>query len=214
MLILVDAQVAVPITAVVLASDLSGATPTISSGELVRLGADRFVVRLDVPLPPGAQLVVALADGSKLAGRVIGEEADGVAISRDLTRGSDERSGPRVSVRVALRWRSRGVDDPGWLAGGADPAPFRSLRGRADVSVSGIRVNMPGPAPQIGATLMLDVAPLPERAGAPYPGAAFRVVGVVRRVEGSRSRPTVGIEFVDLPDATSDALTELTLRRL
>ncbi len=214
MLILVDAPVAVPITAVVLASDPTVSTPVISSGQLVRLAADKFVVRLGVPLPSGAQVVVALAEGSKLAGRVIGEEADGVAISRDVTRASEERSGPRVAIRVAMRWRSRGADGPTWVRGGPDPAPFRSLRGRADVSVSGIRVSMPGPAPQLGATLLLDVVPLPERAGAPYPGAAFRAAGVVRRVEGSRSRPTVGIEFVDLPDATSDALAELTLRRL
>ncbi len=214
MLIPVDVPVAVPITAVVLAPDPADAPPVVTSGELVRLGADRFVVRLSVPLPSGARVVVALGEGSKLAGRVIGEEVDGVAISRDVSRANEVRSGPRVSIRVALRWLPRGADGPEWLRGGPDPAPFRSLRGLANVSVSGIRVHMPGPAPHLGATLLLDVVPLPERAGALSPGAAFRAAGVVRRVEGSRSRPTVGIEFVDLPDATSDALLELTLRRL
>jgi hypothetical protein len=58
----------------------------------------------------------------------------------------------------------------------------------------------------IGARLLLDLEL--------EPGRSFRALGVVRRLASRHGRPHAGIEFVELPEPTLDALSTFTLDRL
>lgn len=202
MLIPVGEEVAVPVTVVVL-----GAEPEVWRGTLRRL--DEGTVRLEVrdgDVPVGARLVVTAGDRTKLSGRVLSRGDDGVlVVSRDGAHASDDRAAPRVAAMLELRWRAAGTDE-GWVRGGPDPGPFIRFRGPADLSLSGLRFDCEGAAPRLGQRLLLDLGLDAAR--------RHRALGAVRRADPVGERTEVGIEFVDLPEATFDALSDYTLRNL
>ncbi|MEZ4235527.1 MAG: hypothetical protein R3F59_05065 [Myxococcota bacterium] len=52
------------------------------------------------------------------------------------------------------------------------------------------------------------------RPGARPPERRHRALGAVRRIEAGHERILLGVEFVDLPESTFDALSDYTLRNL
>jgi hypothetical protein len=203
MLIPVGEDVTVPVTVVVL-----GPEPEVVGGTLRRLEVDTLL--LDVPgvmLRVGVRLIVTAGDPVKLPGRVL-EAAGGLwIVSRDDPRPADDRGAPRFATLLDLRWRVADRTQERWIAGGPDPGPFESFNGPADLSVTGVSFDCEGPPPQIGARLLLDLALDDD-------GQRYRALGAVRRVEARGRRSQLGVEFVDLPESTFEALSDCTLRNL
>jgi hypothetical protein len=129
-----------------------------------------------------------------------------LVVAREPAHPTDDRSAPRIEGVVDVRWRLADHDGARWLAGGPDPGPFVAFRGAADVSLSGIRFDCTGHAPDLGASVLVDLG-LDGR-------NRHRALGTVRRVEPVGDRVLVAMEFLDLPETTFDALSDFTLRNL
>jgi hypothetical protein len=207
MLIPVGEDVSVPVTVVVL-----GAEPEIWTASLRRLDIDRLRLRIDdgsiVPPPVGTRLIVNAGERTKLPGRLL-EIADGeLVVSRDAAHATDDRAAPRVRSRLSLRWRLTDLDrarTERWLEGGPDPGPFLVFQGGASLSMSGLRFPCRGPAPAPGSQLLLGLA---------IGGEERRALGAVRRLDTDGTEVSVAVEFLDLPEATFDALSQFTLDNL
>ena len=203
MLIPVDADVDVAVTVVVL-----GEAVAVAFGRLVRLEQETLqLIVPDPPIPVGARLVVTVGDRTRLPGRVI-EVGDGgrLRVSRDGAHAVDDRAAPRVTGNVPARWRTAGDEAEAWITGGPHPGPFQAVAGEIEVSVSGMLLGPAGPPPPVGARVLLELEF--------EPGEPSRAVGIVRRNATRDGRPHVGIEFVELPESTLDALSAFTLERL
>ncbi|MEQ1570145.1 MAG: PilZ domain-containing protein [Myxococcota bacterium] len=207
MLIPVGEDVAVPVTVVAL-----GDEPEIWTAVVRRLEVDSMRIRITTPgAAPrlGLRLIVNAGERTKLPGRVLSIEPDGELVaSRDQAHATDDRAAPRVISRTELRWREttrdRAEADP-WLRGGDDPGGFTTFRGGASLSMSGVRFPCRGPLPAIDAQLLIALS---------LQGEEYRALGVVRRVDPEGADPAIGVEFLELPESTFDALSEFTLRNL
>jgi hypothetical protein len=194
------------------------------------------------PLPPlGTRLIVTAGDRVKLPGRILGSRGDRWVVSREGARASDDRAAPRFAAVLKVRWRVAGAEGGGprrqagpsdekWLTGGPDPGPFVDFRGPADLSLSGVGFDCTSLVPPVGARLLIELhlssegpvslpeRPVDPRATAPTTagagGARHRAIGAVRRIDVVGERTQVGVEFVELPEATFDALSDYTLRNL
>jgi hypothetical protein len=207
MLIPVGEAVSVPVGVVVLRGE-----PEIWSAVLVRL--DNDTLRLQITSPPnvraepGVRLIVH-ADRTKLPGRVLAIEGDELVVSRDRAPPTDDRAAPRVMSHLSLRWRVSNADRrseaEAWLAGGPDPGPFVVFRGGASLSMSGMRFDAKSVAPGVGAELLVEL----QLGGEPW-----RARAAVRRVDEDNGATAIGVEFLELPESTFDALSEFTLRNL
>jgi hypothetical protein len=216
MLIPVGEDVSVAVTVVLL-----GPSPEFREAELVRLDVETLRLRLlgdGGPAPAvGTRLIVNAAERTKLQGKVLAVDAGGIVVSRDRVSATDDRAAPRVLSHVELRWR--GVDSEAasasWLAGGADPGPFVTFRGGADLSLSGVRIPTTSRPPPVGGRVWVELA---------LGGERHRILGIVRRVEQNDRASELarvneaglafGVEFVELPEPTFDALSDFTLRNL
>ena len=207
MLIPVGEEVSVPVGVVVLRGE-----PEIWSAVLVRL--DNDTLRLRVTSPPNAtpQLGVRLivhADRTKLPGRILAIEDQELVVSRDRAPATDDRAAPRVMSHLSVRWRVAGADArtdaQSWLAGGPDPGPFVVFRGGASLSMSGMRFDAKSVAPPVGSELLLELS---------LGGEPWRALGAVRRVDEDGGSTAIGVEFLELPEGTFDALSEFTLKNL
>jgi PilZ domain len=208
----------VPVALVLLPADLgpepgAGEAPRFLNGTLIRLEPDvlRLAVPAGTPAPPlGMRVIVSAGERTKMTGKLLAVDADGWTVSRDQMRATDDRAAPRVRSRIQLRWRHA---DPhrtqDWLSGADDEeASYSRFGGGGDLSLSGIRVDVSvdptTETPQFGDRLFIELM---------VGGATRRVLGVVRRVEEGE-RTSVAIEFLEVPEATFDALSDYTLRNL
>jgi hypothetical protein len=175
----------IPVTVVIL-----GQMPIVLRGTLVATADAEFTVDIDGPgATLGSRIVVAGAQ-AKLAGQITALVANRATVARTDVHGTDDRGAPRVSAPVSLVWR-RG-DDP-WRPASAD-----------DVSISGARFLTQSEPPAVGDKITLALAL--------GPGRRHQVDALVRRSGASANGYTIGVEFLEVDDATSDALTDLTLR--
>lgn len=202
MLIPVDQDIELPVTVVLLSPE-----PEILQATLRRMEYEEL--RLEVPAgttepPVGSRLIVNAGERTKLTGRVLSTAGVRWVISRDGTHATDDRAAPRVRSRIRLRWRPATEPFDPWLTGGSDlPAAF-SFDGGGDLSLSGVRFDLRGsdtPAPAFGDRLFIELL---------LGRGAYRVLGIVRRVEGPPNR-SVAVEFLDVPEETFDALSQFTL---
>jgi hypothetical protein len=184
MLIGVDQPLSIRITLVVVGEELE-----VFDATLVRLLADRLLVRTPLDLPVGTRVIARLGDGDHIAGRVLDRSEGEIAISKDLGRVSDARAAPRATGELAVRWR---LDRPN--------ARFRAISGPSEVSISGIRFETPLPGPEVGDPVRLEI------------DREHLARGIVRRVSHlSSARVSVAVELVDVPEATLDVLSDFTL---
>ncbi|MEZ4242110.1 MAG: PilZ domain-containing protein [Myxococcota bacterium] len=204
MLIPVGEEVSVPVTVVVL-----GPEPEVVSARLCRLEEGELLVEMSRPAPVGTRVIVTAGDRIKLPGRVLDEQDGRWVVSREGVRATDDRAAPRFATVLDLRWRVAEADGPRWIAGGTDPGPFVSFQGPADLSLSGLCFDCSGLVPQVGTQLLLALALAPD-----HPERRHRALGAVRRIEAGHERILLGVEFVDLPESTFDALSDYTLRNL
>jgi hypothetical protein len=226
MLIPVGEDVSVSVTVVMLGSE-----PDVTTGQLRRLDWDTF--RLELSSKPGlsgrpgsashasvgTRLIVTAGDRTKLPGRVVAVEDGVLVVSRDRTHAADDRSAPRVMGLVRVRWRVADGGAPAWLAGGPDPGPFSEFSGTADVSMSGIRFVATTAVAPVGSQLMLELGlgPTGRDPKSLVPSSehgTHRLLGLVRRVEHLGGSHALGVEFVDVPEPTLDALSDFTLENL
>ncbi|MEQ1504466.1 MAG: PilZ domain-containing protein [Myxococcota bacterium] len=202
MLIPVGEAVALPVTVVVL-----GPEPEVWQGTLTRLDVDTLRIRVtDAGISVGTRIIVTAPDRTKLPGRVLAVDGGEWVVSRDGAHPTDDRSAPRIAAPITLRWRLADRGAPRWIRGGADPGAFVRFCGPADLSLSGVRFGWIGDPPTLGASILVELA-LDDL-------GAHRAIGAVRRVEPVGEELLVAVEFVDVPEATFDALSDFTLRNL
>jgi hypothetical protein len=203
LLIPVGEEVSVPVTIVVL-----GPEPEVVSGLLRRLDVDTLHLEVGGRAAPlGTRLIVTAGDRVKLPGRVLGSAVDRWVVSREGARPSDDRAAPRFATMLEVRWRVAAQGQERWVGGGPDPGPFVAFQGPADLSLSGLCFGCDDRVPPVGSHLLLDLRLGPD-------DRRHRAIGAVRRIETEADRTQIGVEFVDLPEATFDALSDYTLRNL
>ncbi len=204
MLVPTDVPVNLPVTLT-----LVGASLRVGAARLVRLSAAEL--RLADPEfrpAPGDRVIVTVDERTRLSGKVLAIEPGGeLRVSREGGRMVDDRSAPRVRAPLAVRYRllePGRANDPGWLAGGTHPGPFREFRGVAEISVSGMLLKDETSLP-IGSHLAMELE---------LDGQRLRVIGCVRRLHPVKGPVASGVEFVELGDDEAEALAAFTLSAL
>lgn len=206
MLIPVGEDAAVPVTIVLLSPE-----PEILQATLRRLEQDALLLELPAGTPApeiGARLIVNAAERTKLTGRVLEVHGAFWTVSRDRMHATDDRAAPRVRSKIHLRWRHADAGEAAWLAGEPDESEFVRFSGGGDLSLAGVRFDLAhvasAPLPALGDRLFVELS---------LSGDAHRVLGIVRRVE-TGEQPSVAVEFIEVPEATFDALSDFTLNHL
>lgn len=165
------------------------------SGVLLWVGAERYRLRLDSPhLAAGMRLLVTV-DTDRLPGRIEAIEGSVVTVARTEVHGTDDRACPRVGAQFPLVWS---------VVGAASGARAAMSEG---VSVSGVNFDVAVDPPAVGARLHIEATLTPGAVASP-------IEAIVRRAQPTATGWSVGVEFVDMDEATFDALTDLTLQYL
>jgi hypothetical protein len=186
---------------VVLIEDPVAVVPAV----LLRLEPAELSLRLDTAGASVGERVVAAAGSTTLPGRITAIDGPILTVTRTGLHGSDDRAAPRVKAPVQLAWWTDG-DPAAWLAGAAATGPRRVASGD-DVSLSGVRFTVAAEPPVVGDRLMLEAEINPGQ-------APHRLVAVVRRCWASVGEWTVAVSFVEMDEATAEALLDLTLQKL
>lgn len=186
---------------VVLIEDPVAVVPAV----LLRLEPAELSLRLDTAGASVGERVVASSGSATLPGRITAIDGPILTVARTGLHGSDERAAPRVTAPVQLAWWTDG-EPAAWLAGAAATGPRRVASGD-DVSLSGVRFTVAAEPPAIGDRLLLEAELNPGQ-------TPHRLVAVVRRCWASAGKWTVAVGFVEMDDATVEALFDLTLQNL
>lgn len=166
------------------------------SGVLLWVGAERYRLRLDAPhLAPGMRLLVTVGT-ERLPGRIEAIEGSVFSVARTEVHGTDDRACPRVGAQFPLVWSLIGPPS----------GPARAAMSEG-VSVSGVNFDVAVDPPAVGARLHIEATLTPGAAASP-------IEAIVRRAQATASGWSIGVEFVDMEEATFDALTDLTLQYL
>ena len=208
MLIPVGEDVSVPVTIVVLGSE-----PEVLRAVLRRFEVDAMHLELlarpatERSSEVGLRIIVTADNRIKLPGRVLQSDGDRWIVSREAPRATDDRAAPRFAALIEVRWRVANAGTTDWVRGGPDPGPFVAFQGHADLSINGIFFACNALVPPVGTRLLIDLSLDGGR-------NRHRVLGAVRRIATTDERTQIGVEFVDVPESTFDALSDHTLKHL
>jgi hypothetical protein len=194
----------------------AGALPFVAQGRVREVDAGLYTVDLDQDAgaaPMGGRAILSFPGGSapRVIARVEGASGNTLTLRQQGVRDRERRDFPRLHGGIPVAWRrlavtERAAERAAWLAG--DPAvrergawvePDRFM----NFSVSGLRFELSGEVAQ-GDLLLIDL-------GVPGASGRWRCTAVVRRVFPDDEKPSVAVEFEDIPEAASEALSDLTL---
>lgn len=167
---------------------VAGDRPHVFDAALIRHDGGTVTLRAPELVPVGARIIV-IEGRTKILGRCTAA-ADGViTATAQWERATDDRSSPRVDVPCRVRF----------AFGGGDWAEALSP---VNVALSGVRFTTSSPAPAVGDRVALWLV---------FEGAdaEWQATALARRVDAGPPS-SVAVEFIDVPDAALEFLSEHT----
>lgn len=163
--------------------------PRVVDAVLVGYDGATVTVRTSETVAVGARIIV-IEGRTKLLGRCTAV-ADGV-LTADVQweRATDARSSPRVDLPCRVRFAGK----DGVVADTESPI---------NVALSGVRFNTTHTPPSVGDRVALWLS-------FEAPGAEWEAAALTRRVDPDGGTWAVAVEFIDLPDAALEFLSDHT----
>ena len=168
---------------------LAGDLPHVVDAMLIAYDGATVTLRTSEVVEVGSRLIV-IEGRTKLIGKCT-SAAEGV-LTADVQweRATDARSSPRVDLACRIRFA------------GNDGVVADAETG-INVALSGVRFNTTHTPPSVGDRVALWLS-------FDAPGAEWEAAALTRRVDRDGGTWAVSVEFIDLPDAALDFLSEHT----